>query len=47
MDFAHFGGSMGSVVGEKVARLVEYAIANKLPVIIVLARVVLVCRKVY
>jgi acetyl-CoA carboxylase carboxyl transferase subunit beta len=35
MDFAHFGGSMGSVVGEKVARLIEYAIQNKLPVIIV------------
>lgn len=34
MDFAHFGGSMGSVVGEKVARLVEYAQKNKLPVIL-------------
>ena len=35
MDFAHFGGSMGSVVGEKVARLIERAIENKLPVVIV------------
>ncbi len=35
MDFAHFGGSMGSVVGEKVARLVEAGIENHLPVIIV------------
>jgi acetyl-CoA carboxylase carboxyl transferase subunit beta len=35
MDFAHFGGSMGSVVGEKVARLVECAVENRLPVIIV------------
>jgi acetyl-CoA carboxylase carboxyl transferase subunit beta len=35
MDFAHFGGSMGSVVGEKVTRLVEYALHNKLPLIIV------------
>jgi acetyl-CoA carboxylase carboxyl transferase subunit beta len=28
-------GSMGSVVGEKITRLVEYAIDNKLPLIIV------------
>jgi len=35
MDFAHFGGSMGSVVGEKIARLVEHAIKHKLPVVIV------------
>ncbi|MDP2922826.1 MAG: acetyl-CoA carboxylase, carboxyltransferase subunit beta [Candidatus Omnitrophota bacterium] len=28
-------GSMGSVVGEKIARLIEYAIEKKLPVIIV------------
>jgi acetyl-CoA carboxylase carboxyl transferase subunit beta len=28
-------GSMGSVVGEKIARLIEHAIAKKLPVIIV------------
>lgn len=34
MDFAHFGGSMGSVVGEKVARLVEHAQKNKMPLII-------------
>lgn len=35
MDFGHFGGSMGSVVGEKVTRLVEYAVENNLPVIII------------
>ena len=35
MDFAHFGGSMGSVVGEKVARLVERALKNGLPLVIV------------
>jgi len=35
MDFAHFGGSMGSVVGEKIVRLVEYAIKHKLPLVIV------------
>ncbi len=28
-------GSMGSVVGEKIARLIEYAIEKKLPVVIV------------
>ena len=28
-------GSMGSVVGEKITRLVEYALSNKLPLIIV------------
>jgi len=35
MDFAHFGGSMGSVVGEKVARLIEAALELQLPLIIV------------
>jgi acetyl-CoA carboxylase carboxyl transferase subunit beta len=34
MDFSFMGGSMGSVVGEKFARLVEKAIEEKLPVII-------------
>lgn len=35
MDFGHFGGSMGSVVGEKVARLIEHAQKEKLPLIII------------
>jgi acetyl-CoA carboxylase carboxyl transferase subunit beta len=35
MDFGHFGGSMGSVVGEKMARITEYALEHKLPLIIV------------
>jgi acetyl-CoA carboxylase carboxyl transferase subunit beta len=35
MDFGHFGGSMGSVVGEKVARLIERACVERLPVIMV------------
>lgn len=35
MDFGHFGGSMGSVVGEKVTRLIEWAIQRKLPVILI------------
>lgn len=34
MDFSFMGGSMGSVVGEKFARLVEQAIELKLPVIV-------------
>ena len=31
MDFSFMGGSMGSVVGEKIARAVERAIENKTP----------------
>jgi len=34
MDFSFMGGSMGSVVGEKIARLIELAIEKKFPVII-------------
>lgn len=37
MDFKFFAGSMGSVVGEKIARAVELAIAEKRGVIIVSA----------
>ena len=37
MDFRFMGASMGSVVGEKITRLVEKATANKLPVVIVTA----------
>lgn len=35
MDFKFIGGSMGSVVGEKIARAVDYAIAHKLPLVII------------
>jgi acetyl-CoA carboxylase carboxyl transferase subunit beta len=35
MDFSFLGGSMGSVVGEKLARLIERATAKELPVIII------------
>lgn len=35
MDFGHFGGSMGSVVGEKVTRLIEYAERGKAPLILI------------
>lgn len=34
MEFAYMGGSMGSVVGEKITRLIEMAIEKKLPVVI-------------
>ncbi len=35
MDFAFLGGSMGSVVGEKLARAAEHAIDHDLPLVIV------------
>lgn len=31
MDFAFIGGSMGAVVGEKIARGIDYSIKNKIP----------------
>lgn len=31
MDFAFIGGSMGSVVGEKIARAIDHAIKKKVP----------------
>lgn len=34
MDFNYIGGSMGSVVGEKITRLIERAIEKRLPVVI-------------
>jgi len=37
MDFAFMGGSMGSVVGEKVTRAGEFALAERLPLVIVSA----------
>nr|YP_009772178.1 acetyl-CoA carboxylase carboxyltransferase beta subunit [Zornia diphylla]QIT03046.1 acetyl-CoA carboxylase carboxyltransferase beta subunit [Zornia diphylla] len=37
MDFHFMGGSMGSVVGEKITRLVEYAANQLLPLILVCA----------
>jgi acetyl-CoA carboxylase carboxyl transferase subunit beta len=35
MEFGHFGGSMGSVVGEKVTRIIEHAEQKRLPLLIV------------
>lgn len=37
MDFRFMGGSMGSVVGEKLTRLIEVATVKKIPIIIVCA----------
>nr|DBA44595.1 TPA_asm: acetyl-CoA carboxylase carboxyltransferase beta subunit [Batis maritima] len=37
MDFHFMGGSMGSVVGEKITRLIEYATTHFLPLILVCA----------
>ena len=37
MDFAFIGGSMGSVVGEKIARAIELAYREKWPLIIISA----------
>ncbi|HEY9741201.1 MAG TPA: acetyl-CoA carboxylase, carboxyltransferase subunit beta [Coleofasciculaceae cyanobacterium] len=37
MDFRFMGGSMGSVVGEKLTRLIEQATLRRLPVVIVCA----------
>ncbi len=31
MDFAFIGGSMGSVVGEKIARAIDYSLQNNIP----------------
>jgi len=35
MEFSFIGGSMGAVVGEKVARAIELSLAQKIPLIIV------------
>ncbi|WP_163408949.1 acetyl-CoA carboxylase, carboxyltransferase subunit beta [Flavobacterium ajazii] len=35
MDFAFIGGSMGAVVGEKIARGIDHAIKNKLPFVMI------------
>ena len=37
MDFAFMGGSMGAVVGEKVARAAEHALASRIPLVVVSA----------
>jgi acetyl-CoA carboxylase carboxyl transferase subunit beta len=35
MDFAFIGGSMGSVVGEKIARAIDYAIKKEIPFLMI------------
>jgi len=35
MDFNFIGGSMGSVVGEKIARSIDYCIEHRLPLLII------------
>lgn len=35
MDFSFIGGSMGSVVGEKIARAIDYAIKKKVPFVMI------------
>ncbi len=35
MDFAFIGGSLGSVMGEKFSRAVDYCIANRLPYLVI------------
>ena len=35
MDFSFIGGSMGSVVGEKISRAIDYSIKNKFPILII------------
>ena len=35
MDFAFIGGSLGSVMGEKIARAIDHAIQNRLPFMII------------
>ncbi len=35
MNFSFIGGSMGSVVGEKISRSIDYCIANKLPLLVI------------
>ena len=35
MDFTFIAGSMGSVVGEKIARAADYSLKNKIPLLII------------
>ena len=35
MDFAFIGGSMGSVVGEKISRAIDFCIENNMPLVII------------
>ena len=35
MDFSYIGGSMGSVVGEKIARAIDYSLKHKVPFLMI------------
>lgn len=35
MDFSFIGGSVGSVVGEKIARAIDYSLKNKIPFLMI------------
>lgn len=35
MDFGYIGGSMGSVVGEKIARSIDYSLEHRIPLMII------------
>ena len=35
MDFSFIGGSMGSVVGEKISRAIDYSLKKKFPILII------------
>ena len=35
MDFSFIGGSMGSVVGEKIARAIDHSLKNKIPFLMI------------
>ncbi|NJY61671.1 acetyl-CoA carboxylase carboxyltransferase subunit beta [Salinimicrobium sp. CDJ15-81-2] len=35
MDFSFIGGSMGSVVGEKISRAADYALKNRIPLMVI------------
>mgnify|MGYP003684599777 CR=1 FL=1 len=35
MDFSFIGGSMGSVVGEKISRAIDYSYQNNIPILII------------
>lgn len=35
MDFEFIGGSLGSVMGERISRAVDYCLANKIPLLII------------
>ncbi len=35
MDFSYIGGSLGSVMGEKISRAIDYCVEHKIPLVII------------